>query len=88
MTVRLLCGDDKLVKIYDFQKRNHEKVLKGHNWDVNSGDWHERAVDLWVHGQHDKVMGSKIKQCVKPFCHTEVRSSVRFQKYTQTQTKL
>lgn len=84
------CGDDKLVKIYDFQNGTLEKVLKGHNWDVNSCDWHE-TMGLLISGSKDnmiKLWDPRSSKCVKTIL--SYRSSVnkvRFQKYTQDATK-
>lgn len=84
------CGDDKLVKIYDFQNGTLEKVLKGHNWDVNSCDWHE-TMGLLISGSKDnmiKLWDPRSSKCVKTIL--SYRSSVnkvRFQKYTQDSTK-
>ena len=34
------CGDDALIKIWDFNTGNEERVLTGHGWDVKCVDWH------------------------------------------------
>ena len=86
----VVCGDDKLVKIYDFQNGTMEKVLKGHNWDVNSCDWHE-SMGLMISGSKDnmiKLWDPRSSKCVKTIL--SYRSSVnkvRFQKYTQNSNK-
>lgn len=85
------CGDDKLVKIYDFQNGVLEKVLKGHNWDVNSCDWHGE-MGLLLSGSKDnmiKLWDPRSGKCVKSIL--SYRSSVnkvRFQKNCSSNYKL
>lgn len=89
-TKMVVCGDDKLVKIYDFQNGTMEKVLKGHNWDVNSCDWHE-SMGLLISGSKDnmiKLWDPRSSKSVKTIL--SYRSSVnkvRFQKHTQDSNK-
>ena len=77
------CGDDKLVKIYDFQNGTLEKVLKGHNWDVNSCDWHGE-MGLLLSGSKDnmiKLWDPRSAKCVKSvLSYRSSVNKVRFQK--------
>ncbi|KAL6947774.1 hypothetical protein ACO0RG_000360 [Hanseniaspora osmophila] len=49
------CGDDKLVKIWNFQTGQLETTLKGHHWDVRTCDWH-KEYGLVVSGSKDNLI--------------------------------
>ncbi|XBW38411.1 hypothetical protein QEN19_003999 [Hanseniaspora menglaensis] len=84
------CGDDKLVKIYDFQNGVLEKVLKGHNWDVNSCDWHSE-MGLLLSGSKDnmiKLWDPRSGKCVNSvLSYRSSVNKVRFQKNSSSNYK-
>lgn len=51
----LTCGDDSILKIWNFNNGKEERILKGHNWEVKSCDWHP-DLGLIVSGSKDNLI--------------------------------
>ena len=51
----LTCGDDSILKIWNFNNGKEERILKGHNWEVKSCDWHPN-LGLIVSGSKDNLI--------------------------------
>ncbi|RCK64088.1 Polyadenylation factor subunit 2 [Candida viswanathii] len=51
----LTCGDDSVLKIWNFNNGKEERTLKGHNWEVKSCDWHP-DLGLIVSGSKDNLI--------------------------------
>ena len=49
------CGDDSMVRIWDWASHAEERVLKDHGWDVKSVDWHPRSSVI-ASGSKDNVV--------------------------------
>jgi polyadenylation factor subunit 2 len=48
-------SDDSSLKIWNFSNGQEESVLKGHNWDVKTADWHP-TLGLVVSGSKDNLI--------------------------------
>lgn len=78
----LTCGDDSLVKIWNFNNGKEERSLLGHNWEVKSADWH-KDLGLIVSGSKDnlvKLWDPRVSECIATlhgFKHTV--NTTRFQ---------
>ncbi|CDR45813.1 CYFA0S20e00496g1_1 [Cyberlindnera fabianii] len=48
-------SDDSSLKIWNFSNGQEERVLKGHNWDVKTTDWHP-SLGLIVSGSKDNLI--------------------------------
>ncbi|KAI3404810.1 PFS2 [Candida oxycetoniae] len=78
----LTCGDDSLVKIWNFSNGKEERSLSGHNWEVKSADWH-KDLGLIVSGSKDnlvKLWDPRVNECIATlhgFKHTV--NTTRFQ---------
>jgi polyadenylation factor subunit 2 len=49
------CGDDALIKVWDFTTGAEERLLTGHGWDIKCLDWH-RSKGLLVSGGKDNLI--------------------------------
>lgn len=59
-------SDDSILKIFDFAEGVEESVLKGHNWDAKTVDWHP-TKGLLVSGSKDhkvKLWDPRTGQCL------------------------
>lgn len=78
----LTCGDDSMLKIWNFSNGQEERTLTGHNWEVKSADWHP-DLGLIVSGSKDnlvKLWDPRASQCIATlhgFKHTV--NTTRFQ---------
>ncbi|EST09844.1 WD40 repeat [Kalmanozyma brasiliensis GHG001] len=49
------CGDDSLIKVWDFDSAKQIRELSGHGWDVKCVDWHA-TKGLLVSGSKDNLV--------------------------------
>ena len=76
------CGDDNLIKIWNFNEAVEERILTGHGWEVRSVDWHP-TKGLLASGSKDnlvKLWDPRTSRCLSTLhFHKQTVGMVRFQ---------
>jgi polyadenylation factor subunit 2 len=76
------CGDDNLIKIWNFNEAVEERILTGHGWEVRSVDWHP-TKGLLASGSKDnlvKLWDPRTSRCLATLhSHKQTVGMVRFQ---------